>query len=68
MAGVGCCRSGPIKGHLSLPRCGFVAGQPIPFHVVLENGSRKKLVSVRVILSQVSACTYSHVNSQNMAF
>jgi hypothetical protein len=53
MVGPGCCKSGPISGHVIVPRRGYTVGQSIPFSVKIDNGSRKTL-SVRVVLSQHS--------------
>lgn len=53
MAGTLCCQSGPITGHISVSKRGYVPAQNIPFAVSLQNKSKRKLSSVRVTLTQV---------------
>jgi len=55
MVGTGCCKSGPVSGHLSLQRRGYAVGQSIPFRASIDNKSSRKM-NVRVVLSQV--CEY----------
>ena len=53
MAGTLCCKSGPVTGHISVSKRGYVPAQNIPFAVSLQNKSKRKLSSVRVTLTQV---------------
>ena len=52
MAGRGCCKTGPISGHLVLERRGVAVGQNLPFLARIDNQSSVK-VNARVVLSQV---------------
>ena len=59
MAGTLCCKSGPISGHISVAKRGYVCGQNIPFKVHIQNNSKKPVPGVRVSLMQVSwPCIY----------
>jgi len=51
MAGTMCCKSGPISGHISVLRKGYVPAQNIPFIAKIHNRSSRK-VQVRVVLTQ----------------
>lgn len=53
VVGTGCCRVGPITGHMMLTRRGFSIGQNIPFTANIDNRSTRTF-NVRIVLSQVS--------------